>query len=150
MASAIFTSWVLPKHLDPGVVGRKAACIAGMTTPGDTVIATDWTWPAKLEYFHGIRSLQVIDLATSFRRDREKLFSHIEGEIAKTRQRQGRVFIIDPRSYKPEHLAWLETQTTFSAEDFERFPGPVVFQCEDSEFRQVTEVVAATHPGRNP
>lgn len=149
MASAIFTSWVLPKHLDPGIVGRKAACIAGMVKPDDTVIATDWTWPAKLEYFHGIRSVQVIDLATSFKRDREKLFGYIEGEVSRTRERQGRVFIIDPQSYNPEHLAWLETQTTFSAADFERFPGPVVFQCEDSEFRQVAAGVTGTQPGRN-
>jgi hypothetical protein len=39
MAVATFVSWVWNKHIDPGVVGRKVACIASNVDPGDTVIA---------------------------------------------------------------------------------------------------------------
>jgi len=138
MAVATFVSWVWNKHIDPGVVGRKVACIASNVDPGDTVIATDWTWPATLEYFHGIQSVQVIDLAASMH-DRDKLFDHITDKIRDARQNEQEVFIVDPSSYNREHLAWLAEQTQFSTSDFERFPGSVAFQCEDAKFRKVEE-----------
>jgi hypothetical protein len=136
MAAATFVSWVWNKHIDPGIVGRKVECIASNVDPGDTVIATDWTWPATLEYFHGVQPVQVIDLAASIQ-NREKLFEYISGKIRETRLRDEEVFIVDPTSYTREHLAWLAEQAQFAASDFERFPGPVVFQCEDAKFREV-------------
>jgi len=136
MATATFTSWVWNKHIDVGSAGRKVDCIARMVEPNDNLIATDWTWPAKLEYFHGIRSIQVIDLAAAFR-NHDKLFESISTELEKTRQRNGRVFIIDPASDTPQHLSWLQEQTGFAVDDFARFPGRVRFQCEDSKFREV-------------
>lgn len=136
MAAATFVSWVWTKHIDPGVVGRKVECIARNVSPGDTVIATDWTWPATLEYFHGIPSVQIIDLAASMQ-DREKLLNHITEEINKARQREDEVFIIDPTSYTAEYLAWLAEQAQFTTSDFQRFPASVVFQCEDAKFRKV-------------
>jgi hypothetical protein len=138
MATSTFVSWVWTKHIDAGVVGRKAECIAGKLGPNDAVIAPDWTWPARLEYFYGRPSIQIIDLATSFR-DREKLLKYLDDEVSKAKLRQGRIFIVDPASYPAQHLAWLQEQTQFSAGDFERYRGPIRFQCEDSKFREVTE-----------
>jgi hypothetical protein len=139
MAVATFVSWVWNKHIDPGVVGRKVECIAGYVTPGDAVIATDWTWPATLEYFHGVQSVQVIDVAASMQQDREKLFNYITEKVSQARQREEEVFIIDPSSYTGAHLAWLAEQTQFTKSDFERFPGNIAFQCEDAKFRKVDE-----------
>jgi len=137
MAVSTFVSTVLLKHVDPGIAGREVDCIAAFAKPNDALIATDWTWPAKLEYYRGIPSIPVIDLATSFH-DRDKLFTYISDELRKARQRGGRIFIIDPGSYKAQHLTWLEQQIGFTAADFERYPGKVRFQCEDSRFREVT------------
>jgi hypothetical protein len=139
MAGATFVSWVWNKHIDPGVPGRKAECIAQRLEPNDAVIATDWTWPAALEYFYGIQPIPVIDLATALQ-DRDKLFDYISNKVRETRERQGRVFIIEPDSYTPEHLEWLAAQTQFSVEDFQRFPGRIAFQCEDAKFREVVDV----------
>ena len=138
MATATFVSWVWNKHIDPGVVGRKVACIAQRVEPPDALIATDWTWPATLEYFHGIQTVQVIDLAASLQ-SRDRVFSFITNKIQETRQQEGEVFIIDPASYTPQHLQWLAEQTQFMTADFERFPGRVVFQCEDAKFRRVDD-----------
>jgi len=137
MAAGTFVSSVLPKHVDPGIDGREVDCIARYTKPEDLLIATDWVWPAKLDYYHGIPSVQVIDLATSLH-DRNRLFAAISAQLRKTRQRGGRIFIIDPGSYKAQHLTWLAEQTGFTVADFERYPGQVRFQCEDSRFREVT------------
>jgi hypothetical protein len=136
-AAITFATWTYPRHVNPGIVGRKVACIASKLAPNDTIIATDWTWPATLEYFHGIRPVQVIDLAAGLH-DRDKLFSKLADEVQKTFQRHGRVFIIDPASYSQQHLTWLAEQTTFSPSDFERFSGKPAFQCEDSKFREVS------------
>jgi hypothetical protein len=137
MAASTFISTELPNHVDPGIAGREVDCIARYAQPRDVLIATDWTWPAKLNYYHGIHSLQVIDLATSFH-DRDKLFATISEELQKTRQRGGSIYIIEPASYKAQHLAWLAEQTGFTIDDFDRYPGKVRFQCEDSKFREVT------------
>jgi hypothetical protein len=138
MATATFISWVWNKHIDPGVVGRKAECIAAMVESSDLVIATDWTWPATLEYFHKVHPIQVIDLAASLH-DREKVFNSIEGDIEKTWERHGRVFIVDPSSYTRSELDWLAEQAQFTAGDFERYPGNIAFQCENAKFREVTK-----------
>jgi hypothetical protein len=138
MATATFISWVWTKHIDPGVVGRKSECIAQMVEPRDLVIATDWTWPATLQYFYGVRSTQVIDLAAALH-DREKVFASIASDIQKAREQRGRVFIVDPSSYTPSELDWLAQQAQFTPADFERYPGKIFFQCENAKFREVQE-----------
>jgi hypothetical protein len=139
MATATFISWVWNKHIDPGVVGRKAECIAQMVKSNDLVIATDWTWPATLEYFHGVHPIQVIDLAASLH-DPDKVFNSLALGIQKTREQHGRVFIVDPSSYTRLDLDWLAKQAQFTAEDFERYPGKILFQCEEAKFREVQKV----------
>jgi len=138
MAISTFISWVWTKHIDPGVIGRKSECIAQMVESRDLVIATDWTWPATLEYFHKVHPLQVIDLAASLH-DREKVFGSIANDIQETRKQHGRVFIVDPSSYTPGDLAWLAEQAQFTVEDFGRYPGRITFQCENAKFREVKE-----------
>jgi hypothetical protein len=139
MASFTFTSWVWPKHINPGIVGRKIDCIANNVRPGDLVIAPDWYWPASLSYFHEIHPLQIIDNAVSFN-DHSRLLDYMTSESRKTQQKGGRVLIVDPHSYSPEYLAWLSSQTSFSAADFDRFSGKFAFQCEDSKFLNVNRL----------
>ena len=111
------------------------------------VIAPDWFWPASLSYFHEIKALQIIDYAVSFN-DHNKLLEYMTGESGKTLQKGGRVLIVDPRSYSSEYLAWLSSQTSFAAADFDRFSGKFAFQCEDSKFLSVTGLNEFAGPGK--
>jgi hypothetical protein len=147
MASFTFTSWIWPKHINPGTVGRKIDCIANNVRPDDMVIAPDWFWPASLSYFHDIKALQIIDNAVSFN-DHSKLLEYMTSESRKTLQKGGRVLIVDPKSYSSEYLAWLSSQTSFSAADFDRFSGKFAFQCEDSKFLNVTGLNESAGPGK--
>jgi hypothetical protein len=147
MASFTFTSWVWPRHINPGTVGRKIGCIADNVRPDDLVIAPDWFWPASLSYFHKIKALQIIDNAVSLN-DHDKLLEYLTSESRKTLQKGGRVLIVDPGSYTSEYLTWLSSQTSFAAADFDRFSGKFAFQCEDSKFLNVTGLNESAGPGK--
>jgi hypothetical protein len=134
MAGKTFTSWVLPHHRDAGEVLRKADCIAQNVSPTDVVIAPDWTWPYQLSYFHHMEAINII----AGDRD-DPLRARLAAEVTRGRERGARVFIVDPSSYPPDHLEWLASQTGFSRGDFDKFQGPIVFQCEDAKFREVSK-----------
>lgn len=128
---------IWPRHIYGGVDLQKAQCLHGKVSSRDALILGDWNVTPYLHYFFGMRPLEIVALGAYFH-DHEKLIDHLYRESENAQRAGGKIFIVDPSSYGPDHLSWLAEQTTFTLSDFDRFPGQIVFQCENLKFREVT------------
>lgn len=140
MAIVTFKTSIWPRHIDSGINMRKADCVQRNVTTKDKVMSSDWSFTGELLYFYKLRTIEIISLSAYFHGNHQKLMNHIYTEVEKTRREGGKVFIVEPNSYSPDHIRWLAEQTTFTLTDFNRFPGKPAFQCEGLKYREVTSV----------
>lgn len=131
---ANFRASVFPRHFQPSPMRETAACVARNMAPSDVLVASEWNWAGYLPYFHDRTVISLLDVMTAAGSVDEGLES--AGRAIAVAGRDGGVaYVIDPDSYSPAHLDWLETQIGLDREDLDSFGAEAAFECGDHRFR---------------
>ncbi len=136
LGAATFSIRIWPASSGPSVEQQRADCVASHLQPDDVFFALDWKWIAHLRYFHQLRVVSVIGMSAQSE-DPERLIASLDRQVEAARKRGGMAFVVDPASYPPAHLRWLESQTGLGPGHLERWLTTPAFECEGARLSQV-------------
>ncbi len=131
---ANFRASVFPRHFQPSPMRETAACVARNMAPSDVLVASEWNWAGYLSYFHDRAVISLLDVVTAAGSVDAGLESASRA-IAVAGRDGGVAYVIDPDSYSPAHVDWLEAQIGLDREDLESFGAEAAFECGDNRFR---------------
>ena len=133
---ANFYQTIWPNYSRPNVLLQQATCVSDNMNTEDVFLATDWSWPGYISYFH---NQAVINLIWN-PGDPEITMNVIRERVAQSQRVDGQVIIIDMNSYSADYLEWLEENTGLTKEHFGRLSVTPIFTCNETQFYSVNGV----------
>jgi hypothetical protein len=113
---------------------ETAACVAAHMEPSDVLVATEWNWAGYLPYLHQ-RNVVSLIAAIPAAGGTDAGLASAAANIRETERNGGVAYVLDPASYPPAHVDWVEAQVGLDLEDLESFAGDPAFECGNDRFR---------------